>query len=264
VIVFVGATASEGSDRTSLDDYDRNSLVETVAQANPATIVVLSVPGAVVMPWSNQVQAILTNFLPGQQGGNAIADVLFGAVNPSARLPVTMPNGNDAKMFERSQYPGVPGGDALIHTNYSERLLVGYRHYDMYGIPFTTGFPFGHGLSYTSFGYSNLSVVGQEVSCTVANTGLVPGAEVVQLYLAFPVDSGEPLLQLKGFRKTAVLGPGQAELVTFALRPRDFSIWDTSTHAWAAVPGRFEVNLGASSRDLRLIGDLDYEASSGR
>uniref|UniRef100_A0A7S1WDL8 Probable beta-glucosidase G n=1 Tax=Alexandrium catenella TaxID=2925 RepID=A0A7S1WDL8_ALECA len=275
-VVFVGASAAEGGDRTSLSldggcqtnginiagincsgiDKQQNALVSAVARANSKTVVVASVPGAFLMPWVHEVEAVLTNFMPGQQVGHAVADVLFGKVNPSARLPITLPNKENEQNFTTSQYPGAKSADNLHHAVYSEQLLVGYRYYDAHNISFTQGFPFGHGLSYTSFAYSGLSVSGRQVGFTVKNTGSLAGREVAQLYLAFPSAAGEPLRQLKGFRKTALLAPNAEERVSFTLSTRDTSIWDVPTHRWAAVSGMFGVHVGSSSRDIRLQGQL--------
>jgi len=276
-IVFVGASASEGGDRENLaldghcatwvltgtklnctgNDAHQNDMVSKVAQANPKTIVVASVPGAFLMPWLDDVAAVLTNFMPGQEVGNAIADVLFGRVNPSAKLPITLPNVENEVGFSAQQYPGALGGDGLHHAAYAEKLLVGYRYYEANSISFTKGFPFGHGLSYTSFVYSDLAVQGRSVSLTVANAGAVAGREVAQLYLAFPEAAGEPPLLLRGFHRTALLAPGQQERVAFELRERDTSVWDAAEHGWAPVRGTFGLLVGSSSRDLRLRGALE-------
>lgn len=288
-LVFVGGSATEGEDRKSMSldgacsiaamrvevddeeevpcggaDRHQNALVASVAKANPNTIVVLSTPGAVLMPWSGEVAAILTNFMPGQQVGNALADVLFGKVNPSAKLPITMPNTDSDLVFEKDQWPGKKSSDGLVHSVYSEKLLVGYRQYDAMQVPFTTGFPFGHGLSYTSFDYRDLQVQSfsehephaRNISFKVVNSGTRPGQETPQLYLGFPDSAGEPRLQLKGFKKTQVIQPGSSETVTLKLSPRELSIWDASVHKWAVVSGTFKVKVGSSSRDLRLDSDM--------
>merc|ERR1712224_1140967 len=149
-----------------------------------------------------------------------------------------------------AQWPGLPQNDPET-VQYSEGLLVGYRFYDAMGINFTTGFPFGHGLSYTQFGYSKLSMKGTKISVEVKNTGPVAGAEVVQLYLGFPKEAGEPPLQLKGFQKTKTLQPGEAQTISMKLGKRDMSIWDSNAHAWSLVTGVFKVMVGSSSRDIR-------------
>lgn len=269
-LVFVGTLSHEGGDRPSLslDDgcdpdqsgqcygnaHHQNELVMAVAKANPKTIVVASIPGAVLMPWSNDVPAILTNFMPGQQAGNAIADVLFGAVNPSAKLPLTFPNVENETALSPAQWPGLPDAERPLQNYYVEKLLVGYRYYDAYGIK--PRFAFGHGLSYTTFRYSGLEVHDMNVSFTVQNSGRVSGAEVAQLYVGFPHDSGEPPLQLKGFRKTKTLAPGASERVEILLASRDLSIWDAAQHAWLFVSGNFKIMVGSSSRDIRLQGQV--------
>jgi beta-glucosidase len=268
-VVFVGTVSSEGSDRKSLslddgcnvhsgehqcegNNQKQNAMVSAIAQANPNTIVVLSVPGAILMPWSNAVAAILTNFMPGQQAGNAIADVLFGAVNPSARLPLTFPNKENETAFSPSSYPGWPDVKNPTYVNYTEKLLVGYRYYDANRITFSTGFPFGHGLSYTTFDYSQLTCSHLLCSFLVKNTGKVPGQEVAQLYLKFPDEAKEPPFQLKGFVKTTMLSPGESTTVSIQLHANDVSIWDDQQHKWAVIPGTYGAFVGASSRDLRL------------
>mmetsp|Transcript_10556 Transcript_10556/g.19435 ORF Transcript_10556/g.19435 Transcript_10556/m.19435 type:complete len:802 (-) Transcript_10556:40-2445(-) len=283
-IVFVGTTSSEGADRESLSldtgcvaaqaidtgsshyaagnhqcegNADRqNAMIWAVAAANPKTIVVASVPGPVLMPWSPNVSAILTNFMPGQQVGHAIADVLFGKVNPSARLPVTFPNHENELDFEQSQFPGLVNSTDPNLVYYKERLLVGYRYYEAKNIQFTTGFPFGHGLSYTAFEYRNLKTTKWSMSFTVVNTGAVAGAEVAQVYLGFPEGVGEPPWMLRRFKKTPILQPGKSFLIHFDFTHQDFSIWDSDVHDWKLVPGVFKVRVGSSSRDVRLEGHL--------
>mmetsp|Transcript_9552 Transcript_9552/g.18119 ORF Transcript_9552/g.18119 Transcript_9552/m.18119 type:complete len:717 (+) Transcript_9552:36-2186(+) len=274
-IVFVGTLSHEGGDRASLSLDDgcdtssqsnqcqgnrnkQNALIEAVAAVNPRTIVVCSIPGSILMPWSTNenITSIVTNFLGGQQAGNAIADVLFGDVNPSGKLPLTMPNEENEMNFSTEQWPGLPDPSKPLYAMYSEELLVGYRYYDAKDIKFTTGFPFGHGLSYTSFHYHELQVSGSSsVSFKLENTGKVVGAEVAQLYLGFPETAGEPPRQLKGFQKV-VLQPGETKSVEISLTPRDLSIWDAKTHEFAVVKGEFDVFVGSSSRDLRLLGKL--------
>jgi len=272
-IVFVATLSHEGGDRASLslddgcdpDQYgqckgnnkNQNAMIAAVAAASPNTIVVASVPGAVLMPWSTKVSAILTNFMPGQQAGYAIADVLFGNVNPSGKLPITLPNKENETEMSQAQWPGIPDANNPAYCYYEEKLLVGYRFYDAHDIKFSTGFPFGHGLSYTSFTYSNLVINSSMVSVTVKNAGSVCGAEVVQLYLGFPQSAGEPPLQLKGFHKTAILKADESEIVSMNLRPRDFSIWNEKMHGWSLVKGSFQVKVGSSSRDLRIEGMVD-------
>jgi beta-glucosidase len=182
-----------------------------------------------------------------------IADLLWGDVNPSGKLPLTFPNKENEVGFTQSQYPGLPASDPL-DANYTEKLEVGYRWYDAHGV--TPAFPFGHGISYAVFQYAGLVVTGRTVSFTVANVGFYDGAEVVQLYIAFPAASGEPPQALKGFKKVMLTAGGAAAPVSFTLSDQDLSIWDVTAHAWAQQHGTFGVYVGSSSRDVRLKGTL--------
>ena len=188
--------------------------------------------------------------------------MLFGHVNPSARLPLTFPNMENETQFTPAQWPGLPDPKKPAYAVYSEELLVGYRYYDYHNLTFSSGFPFGHGLSYTSFGYSGFDVAAQGsdvvVSFRVTNAGSVVGAEVAQLYLGFPTSAGEPPWQLKGFHKTASLAPGASEDVKLTLNPRAMSTWDTGARAFVPVKGQFQVAVGASSRDHRAQGSFSY------
>ncbi|MEV7038584.1 glycoside hydrolase family 3 C-terminal domain-containing protein [Amycolatopsis sp. NPDC051061] len=253
-VVMVGDNEAEGKDRASLAlDGNQDALVAAVAAANPRTVVVVKSGGPVLMPWASSVPAILQAWYPGQQDGAAVAGVLFGDVNPSAKLPITFPAADaDTPANTPAQFPGV-GGVAT----YSEGLQVGYRWFDAQGrAPL---FPFGHGLSYTTFAFSGLSVRntrdGATATFTVRNTGKRAGAEVAQLYLGFPAAAGEPPRQLKGFSRVE-LAPGQARRVTIELDARDFSTWDTGSHAWRPVKGGFTVQVGDSSRSLPLQAPL--------
>lgn len=251
VAIVCTATTSEGFDRANLSlPYPETALIAAVAAAQPRTVAVVTSTGAVLLPFADAVPAVLATFLPGQEAGNAVADVLFGAVNPNGKLPLTFPVTETDINFTAAQYPGLPTLFPL-EANYSEGLLVGYRYYDAHAL--TPAFPFGHGLSYTSFLYSNLSAHANGVSACVTNTGPVAGTEVPQLYLAFPPAAGEPPLQLKGFQKVT-LQPGASECVTFPLRPRDVCVYSEAAHAWVSQPGTFGALVGASSRDIRLKG----------
>jgi beta-glucosidase len=253
-VVCVGEQTGEGTDRASLGlPGDQDALVSAVAAANPRTIVVLYADAATVMPWIAQVAAALVAWYPGQENGNALASVLFGDVNPSGKLPVTFPaTTNQVPANTPAQYPGLSN-----QVNYSERLLMGYRWYDASNVP--PLFPFGHGLSYTTFAYSNLTVGAVTPSGQVAvgldlqNTGNRTGAEVAQLYLGFPANAGEPPRQLKGFRKV-LLPPGTSPHLNFTLNWEDLACWDATFHQWTVPLGTFQVMVGSSSRDIRLTG----------
>jgi beta-glucosidase len=255
-IVCVGQQTSEGSDRASLSlPNGQDALVEAIAAVNSNTIVVMYSSSATLMPWASQVAAVLYAGYPGQENGNALAEVLFGDVNPSGKLPVTIPaNASDICAGTPAQWPGLLG-----HVSYSEELQVGYRWYDANNV--TPLFPFGFGLSYTTFGYSNLTVgavspSGQvQIGFDLTNTGTLTGAEVPQLYLGFPAAAGEPPKLLKGFQKVT-LSPEQTQHVTFNLDWEDLANWDATARGWIVTPGTFQVMVGASSRDIRLTGSF--------
>lgn len=250
-IVFVNDGAGEGMDRPSLalpGDYDQ--LIAAVAAANPRTVVVLHNAGPVLMPWLSQVAGVVAAWYPGQETGHGIADVLFGDAEPAGRLPMTFPaSAEQGPGTQPSQYPGV--GDEV---HYDEDIFIGYRYYDQFGqAPL---FPFGYGLSYTSFSLDRLHVVrrvrGQyKVSVRVRNTGARTGATVAQLYLGFPAVTGEPPKQLKAFGKVS-LKPGRTKRVRMTLDPSSFGVWSPMANAWTVTPGTYTVQVGTSSRDLPL------------
>ena len=249
-VVMVGDNEAEGKDRPNLAlEGTQDALVAAVAAANPHTVVVVKSGGPVLMPWASSVPAILQAWYPGQQDGDAVAGVLFGDANPSAKLPITFPAAeSDTPANTTAQFPGINGV-----ATYSEGLQVGYRWFDaQQKAPL---FPFGFGLSYTSFAFSGLSVKngpdGATATFTVRNTGKRAGAEVPQLYLTFPAAAGEPPLQLKGFDRVE-LAPGQAKRVTLRLDTRAFSVWDAAKHSWKQAHGTFTVRVGDSSRSLPL------------
>jgi beta-glucosidase len=198
------------------------------------------------------VQGIVEAWYPGIEDGNAIAAVLFGDVNPSGKLPQTFPkNQADLPTQTPEQYPGVNG-----HAVYSEGLEVGYRWYDAHGVE--PLFAFGHGLSYTTFAYSGLTLKklsggNVSVSFTLQNTGSRAGAEVAQIYVGHPAAIGEPPKQLKGYQKV-FLQPGQTSLVTLTLDPQAFAYWNTAQGGWAVGGGTYRILVGGSSRDIKLQG----------
>merc|ERR1712118_123201 len=190
VLIFAGTSSSEGGDRKDLTLGKQDDLIKAVAAAaGSKTAVVAVTPGALLTPWRDSVNAILTPMMPGQQYGNAISDVIFGDANPGGKLPITFPTKENEMEMTQEQWPGVNG-----ISYYSEGLEVGYRWYDAHNVK--PAFPFGHGLSYSKFEYSNLKISGRKVTCTVKNTGAVDGSEAAQLYLKFPSAAGEPPKQL--------------------------------------------------------------------
>jgi beta-glucosidase len=258
-IVMVGDKEEEAKDHGLSFAGNQDKLVEAVAAANKHTVVVLKSGTAMLMPWVDKVPAILEAWYPGEEEGNAVASVLFGDVNPSGKLPLTFPRQvSDLPANTRERYPGEKGA-----VCYTEGVFVGYRHFDARKIK--PLFPFGHGLSYTTFGYRNLTVtpsrigLGETLIPTVAvefdlrNTGKKAGAEVAQVYLGLPSspEAPQPPKQLKGFEKV-MLEPGESRRVRIELNARAFSYWDTQAHGWRILPGRYRVFAGSSSRDLRL------------
>ncbi len=263
-IVMVGDNETEGSDRPNLAlSGNQDQLVESVAAANPHTVVVAKSGGPVLMPWADQVPAIVEAWYPGEEDGSVVAAVLFGDVNPSGKLPISFPKADgDVPAHTPQQYPGVNGA-AL----YSERLQVGYRWYDEQNI--APLFPFGYGLSYTTFAFSHLHVSpilaphGKvAVGVDVTNTGSRAGSDVAQVYVADPASTGEPPRQLKGFQKVA-LAPGQTRHLSFLLDERAFSTWDTAAQQWTTSDGRYGILVGDSSRNLPLSGNVDIDTTFG-
>jgi beta-glucosidase len=258
-VVYANLYQSEGGDLAGIDlPDDQNDLIAAVATANPNTIVVLNTGSAVTMPWIDKVKGVLEAWYPGQQAGNAIAALLFGDTNPSAKLPVTFPTSLDqVPASTDAQWPGVDG-----KVQYSEGLNVGYRWYDAKNR--TPLFPFGYGLSYTKFAFSNLDLSARtlsgngdvQASVDVTNTGSRAGAEVAQLYLSVPATTGEPPRQLKGFRKV-YLQPGETKRVTFDISARDASYWNSAAQGWTLAAGTYTVHLGDSSRSLPLSGTFN-------
>lgn len=242
---------SEGFDRETMAMPEGHiRLIETVAAANPNTVVVLFCGCAVEMPWLDKVKAVLYMGLPGQAGGAAAANLLTGKANPSGKLTETWP----------LCYDDVPSRDTFGKktTHYKEGLYAGYRYYDKAGK--AVRFPFGYGLSYTQFAYSDLKIEGRTVSATVTNTGSIAGAEVVQLYVA-PPQNGlyRPAKELKGFAKVS-LQPGESRTVRFELNDRSFAVWCDG--CWKVPMGSYEICVGASVADIRLRAALTVDGVS--
>ncbi|KAI9314059.1 glycoside hydrolase superfamily [Dichotomocladium elegans] len=254
-IVFGSAFSMEAFDRVMVTlDGDSIFVIRAVAATCSNTIVVIHSVGPVDMSWANHpnIKAILWAGLPGQESGNSLADVLFGDVNPSGRLPYTL-----AKKF--GDYPA---DVHLLKTQitYDERLLVGYKWFDAQDIePF---YEFGYGLSYTEFTYKHLMLNTQPqnvqvaATATVCNTGLVDGAEIVQAYVSFPKEAKEPPKLLRGFEKV-FLPTEVCKEVRFLLGSKELSIWDTAQGRWVVPKGEYTLLVGASSRDIRLTASFD-------
>lgn len=250
VLLMVGDKDGEGHDRPNLTlPRNQDGLVKAVAAANVKTVVVLTTGGPVLMPWIDNVPAVVEAWYPGEEDGNVVADILFGDVNPSGKLAMTFPKAEkDTPAHTPEQWPGVKGV-----ATYSEKLEVGYRWYDAEGVE--PLFPFGFGLSYTTFEVKNLSVSGKTVSVDISNTGKRDGADVVQVYVADPEAAGEPPKQLRAFKKV-MLKAGETQHVEMTLDARAFSVWDESINGWKVVSGKYQIMAGDSSRDLPLKSQL--------
>ena len=254
-VVLIAGTNSdwetEGNDRANLDlPSNQNELIETICKLNKNTVVVLNTGSPCEMPWIDNANAILQCWFPGQEFGNSLADILIGKVNPSGRLPTTFPK----KLSDTPAYSTYPGKD--LQMDYEEGLFIGYRWYDRESIE--PLFPFGHGLSYTSFEYSNLRAIPPKGDSSVAafevditNTGDVAGKEVLQGYITVNKSQIErPQKELKKFEKIS-LESGETKKVKFELSEKDLSFWSTENNAWQVEPAEYLFSIGASATDIK-------------
>ncbi len=271
-IVFVNQPASEGKDLPSLSLPDnQDALVNAIAAANPHTIVVLETGGPVTMPWIDKVSGVVEAWYPGMRGGEAIANILFGDVNPSAKLPVTfakseadLPHPKLAMQpppregEEGEMFPGVPikENHHRFDLTFDEGLKVGYKWFDAEDKQ--PLFPFGYGLSYTSYSYSGLKENTSSITFAVKNTGPRAGAEIAQAYVTLPRSAGEPFKRLVAWEKIP-LAPGESKVVTLPLDKHYLSIFDEGKNGWELVPGDYTVQVGGSSRDLPLRASMHIE-----
>ena len=262
-VIFVGGLNKndnqdcEGRDRLAYElPYGQNGVIEAIAAARPDLVYVNVSGSPVAMPFADKVAAILQAWYLGSETGNALADVLTGAVNPSGKLPVTFPVAlEDGPIKTERQFPGFADEKGMWQTYYDEGIYVGYRWYDTKGVK--PQFPFGYGLSYTSFEYGQAKLSSKKmgksitVKVSIKNTGDVAGAEVAQLYISDLESSVDrPLKELKGFEKV-YLQPGESKTVEFTFGRDALSFFDAEKHAWVAEPGKFKVLVGASSEDIR-------------
>ena len=246
---------SEGLDRVDMKLADNQiELLQAVEQANPNTVVVLNAGASLETPWLAHCRALIYGALGGQAGAGAMVDVLTGKVNPGGKLAETW----------ATAYEETPAKDNFAGAGrtvqYREGLYVGYRYYQTAGVP--VAFPFGYGLSYTSYAYSDLKVTADSVSLTVTNTGAHDGAEIVQVYIAKPgAEIFRPAQELKAFARVP-LAAGESRTVTLPLDDKAFRYWNTSTDGWEIEGGRYEVRVGASSADIRLTADVDIRGTN--
>lgn len=273
-IIYIGRNAGEGNDRKVADDYELTSeeknLIDHVSDAFHAAhkpvVAVLNIGGVIdVTSFRDKVDAILLAWQPGEEGGNAIADVLSGKVNPSGKLATTFPTSyNDvpsAKNFPGKEFPAqatnsVIGRSVPAEVTYAEGIYVGYRYFNSFNVK--PAYEFGYGLSYTNFSYANCKLSSSifngklSASVTITNTGKVAGKEVAELYLTAPkAELDKPSEELKGFAKTKLLKPGESQTLTFQLNAQDLASFNTAESAWIADAGKYTVKIGASSEDIK-------------
>ena len=274
-IIAIGRNAGEGRDRKPGNDFNLSDTERTMIKnitdgfhaKNKKAIVVLNIGGVIEMAsWNNIPDAILLAWQPGLEGGNAIADLLSGKVNPSGKLAVTFPvtyeDEPSAKSFPGKEFPdqattGNFGMKSIpAEVTYDEGIYVGYRYYNTYHIK--PSYEFGYGLSYTKFTYSNLKLSSQNfagkitASVEIRNAGNVAGKEVVQLYVSAPDGNlNKPSEELKGFAKTSLLQPGKSQTITFTLNAADLASFNTKSTSWIADAGKYEVKVGASSTNFK-------------
>ncbi len=263
---FDSTTESEGFDRSYALPYGQDALIEAVRAENKNTIVVLTSGGDVdTHSWIAKIPALIHNWYPGQEGGTALAEILVGARSPEGKLPISFPVSWEQNPVHDHYYPPPTPAGQTSHVKYAEGVFLGYRYFT------STGekplFPFGFGLSYTTFSFGNLQVSPREtsdnqvtVSFDLTNTGTRPGAEVAQLYIGDPSASVKrPVKELKGFEKVR-LDPGQSQRVTFLLNKRSLAYWDEASHGWRVDPGKFVVYAGDSSENTPLTAEFAVAA----
>lgn len=262
-IITIGRSSGEMDDRKTEDDFyltkEEQDLIEKVSvqfhSQGKKVIVVINVGGQIeTESWKNKVDAILQAWLPGQEGGNAVADILTGKVNPSGKLTMTFPVRYE-DVSSADNFQGFPA-DKPTDVMYKEGVYVGYRYFDSFGVK--PAYEFGYGLSYTTFEYSNIKLNDRDfdkelyISIDIKNNGSVAGKEVVQLYLSAPQsDIDKPLKELKAFAKTRLLQPGKVQTLVFRITPKDLASFNENRSAWIADKGIYRVEIGASSQKIK-------------
>ena len=284
-VLTIGRNAGEGHDRQLANDYYLNDaekeMIRNIAEAfharNKKLVVVLNIGGPIeIASWRNQTDAILLAWQPGMEGGNSITDILSGKVNPSGKLATSFPM--DYKdVPSADNFPGIEFKDKakkgffgmpLIPAEviYKEGIYVGYRYYNTFGVP--TALPFGYGLSYTHFRYSDLHVASSgskavNISLDVTNDGKAAGREVAQIYVSAPAGHlDKPSEELKAFAKTTLLQPGETQTLHFVLNARDLASFDASSSAWITDAGKYTVRAGASSEDIRQTAPFNWSQTT--
>ncbi len=274
-VIYIGGlnkNAFQDCESTDRREYNlpwgQDKIIEELVAVNPNVIVANVTGNAYAMPWLDKVPAVIQSWYLGTMIGPSMADVISGKPNPSGKLPFSFPKrleDNGAHSFGAESYPGIEREGKSPQQQYLEDILVGYRWHDTKKIP--AMFPFGHGLSYTTFEYDKASLSSNlmegdksiTVSVPVTNIGKVAGKEVVQLYIADEKSSlPRPLKELKGFKKVE-LNPSQTEVVKFEITPDDLKFFDDKAHEWIAEPGKFKVYIGSSSTDIKSTLQFSYK-----
>jgi beta-glucosidase len=257
VVLMAGLVATEGADQPDANMLnDQNRMLDELLGINPATVVVMKNSNPVLMPWIDKAPAVLEAWNQGTEDGHVVADLLFGVVNPSGKVPTCYPRSEDDTLYagKPDRYPGIDEGDGYPVIRYSEGLEIGYRWFQSQGIEPLFGF--GSGLSYTTFNFADVSVDASDganapvtVTASVTNTGPVAGAEVVQVYLGVPVE-GQPPKRLVGFQKVYI-EPGESKPVTITIDPaatnHPFGVWDYCNQGFVIKPGEYTVYVGNSA-----------------
>ncbi|MGN0280965.1 MAG: glycoside hydrolase family 3 C-terminal domain-containing protein [Prevotella sp.] len=259
LVIFIGGMNKnhqqdcEGGDRQTYDlSYGQNELIAELAKVQPNIVAVMYAGNPYATPWIDNVKALVQCWYLGSESGRTLANILSGKVNPSGKLPITFAkNMMDYPCFQYGE-EGYPGVNDQVY--YKEGIYVGYRHFDTRKVQ--PRFPFGFGLSYTTFKYGKPTISGNTVSVSVTNTGKCEGKEVVQFYVGdVKCSVDRPVKELKGFEKIS-LAPGETKTVSYTISPRDLQFYDETTHQWKSEPGKFKIYVGASELDIR--GTVDY------
>jgi beta-glucosidase len=291
-LITIGRSSGEFQDRKIEGDFDltanEQALIKNVSEAfhkeGKKAIVILNIGGVIeTASWKNYPDAILLAWQAGQEGGNSVADILSGKVNPSGKLTMTFPtsamsvpankNFPDASKIDlKEMIASFMGGGKqqsdrpnIDFTNYEEDIYVGYRYFDTFNVP--VSYPFGYGLSYTTFDYSNMSSTDNGKSftftCTITNNGSKAGKEVVELYISAPgKDMAKPAKELKGFVKTNLLKPGEKQQISFTVNKTDLASFDESSNSWVVESGNYTAQVGASSEDIRQNATFKVEGET--
>ncbi len=258
-VIFMGGLNHdydvEGLDRQDMKlPYGQDAVIEALLEVRPDTVVVMMAGSPVEMPWLQKASTLVWSYYAGMEGGTALANVLFGEVNPSGKLAETFLKSPDDCPAQHGVNFGLSE-----RVEYTEGVMVGYRHYDT--VHTEVLFPFGHGLSYTNFVYSDLQISSKEVSFLITNAGTYAGSETAQLYVApkGKWDIVRPAHQLRGFQKICLM-PGESQIICFSLSEEDFSVYDVDKHAFCPLTGTYRIQIGSSSRDIRLEDNIVISA----